>query len=90
MFVTTDVPEPHDLETIFETGSWTWNWMEPPLGTISFVLLTLQFSRSQLQNLGVKPYTETVKHWRARRLAAAFPQYDSNLLIKYSEASTWA
>jgi hypothetical protein len=44
-YVTTDIPEPRDLETIMEVGSWTWNWMEPPLGTFSFVLLCLQFAR---------------------------------------------
>ena len=44
-YVTTDVPEPRDLETALEVGSWTWNWMEPPLGQISFFLLCLQFSR---------------------------------------------
>jgi hypothetical protein len=44
-FVTTDVPEPQDLETWLEVGSWAWNWMEPPLGQISFFLLCLQFSR---------------------------------------------
>lgn len=30
------------METIWEIGSWTWGWMEPPLGEISFVLLALQ------------------------------------------------
>ena len=44
-FVTTDVPGKEDLETGLEVGSWSWNWMEPPLGTISFALLCLQFSR---------------------------------------------
>jgi len=44
-FVTTQVPEPEDLETFLEVGSWAWNWMEPPLGQISFFLLCLQFSR---------------------------------------------
>jgi hypothetical protein len=44
-YVTTDAPEPADLETIMEVGAWTWNWMEPPLGTFSFFLLCLQFSR---------------------------------------------
>lgn len=44
-WVTTDVPEPRDLETMLEVGSWTWNWMEPPLGTMSFALLCLQFAR---------------------------------------------
>ena len=44
-FVTTEIPEPEDLETWLEVGSWAWNWMEPPFGQISFFLLCLQFSR---------------------------------------------
>ena len=36
------VAKPEDLETILEVGSWTWGWMEPPLGQLSFFLLTLQ------------------------------------------------
>ena len=44
-FVTADIPPPQDLETWLEVGSWSWNWMEPPLGQISFFLLCLQFSR---------------------------------------------
>jgi hypothetical protein len=87
-YVTTDVPEPKDLETMLEVGAWTWNWMEPPLGTISFVLLALQFSRSQLQNLGIKPYTERIKKWRGRRLVEEFPSYEPSVLISYSETST--
>lgn len=86
-FVTTDVPEPEDLETMLEVGSWTWNWMEPPLGQISFFLLCLQYSRSQVQNLGVKPYTALVKQWRGERLAQAFPKYDARILIAYSESA---
>jgi hypothetical protein len=57
---------------------------EPPLGTISFVLLTFQVARSNMQNIGSKPYTARVKQWRAERLAAAFPQYDASILIQYS------
>ena len=38
-----------DLETWLEVGAWTWNWMEPPLGTITFVLLCMQLSRSHMQ-----------------------------------------
>lgn len=44
-YVTTEVPGKEDLETHLEVGAWAWNWMEPPLGTFSFVLLCLQFSR---------------------------------------------
>ena len=45
LFVTAEVPPPEDLETMFQIGSWSWNWMEPPLGQISFFLLCLQFAR---------------------------------------------
>jgi hypothetical protein len=38
------------------------------IGTVSFVLLCMQYARSQIQNLGIKPYTEAYKNWRARRL----------------------
>ena len=41
-FVTTEVAEAKDLETWLEVGSWSWTWMEPPLGQISFFLLCLQ------------------------------------------------
>ena len=62
--------------------------MEPALGTISFVLLALQFSRAQIQNLGVKPYTARIKLWRGERLARAFPQYDALILIDYSRSTS--
>lgn len=44
-FVTADIPPPEDRETWLEIGSWAWNWMEPPLGQISFFLLCLSFAR---------------------------------------------
>jgi len=87
IFVTTEVPPAEDLETILETGSWTWNWMEPPLGTISFVLLCLQFARAQMQHLGIQPYTGLLKKWRGRQLADQFPQYDAKLVKAFSETS---
>lgn len=86
-YVTTDVPEPQDLETVLEVGSWAWNWMEPPLGQISFFLLCLQFSRAQFNKLGMTPYTERVKAIRAEKLCAAFDKYDKNIVTSYSESS---
>lgn len=86
-YVTTDVPEPKDLETALEVGAWTWNWMEPPLGQISFLLLCLQFSRAQIENLGVKPYTSKVKEWRANQLAARYPQYNERVIKNFSVSS---
>ena len=85
--VTTDIPEPADLETWLEVGAWAWNWMEPPLGQISFLLLCLQFSRSQLDNLGIRPYTRWRKHRLAQQLAATFPRYNSKLVMDYSKTT---
>ena len=31
-YVTMDVEDAKNLETWLEVGSWSWNWMEPPLG----------------------------------------------------------
>ena len=73
--VTTEVADPEDLETWLEVGSWTWNWMEPPLGQISFFLLAMQFARNQMQNIGAKPYTEWLRSRRARKLIEKYPQY---------------
>eukprot|EP00934_Nitzschia_sp_Nitz4_P006528 Nitzschia sp. Nitz4//scaffold2_size372955//176921//177713//NITZ4_000423-RA/size372955-snap-gene-0.81-mRNA-1//-1//CDS//3329546778//6518//frame0 len=84
-FVTTEVPGKEDLETGLEVGAWAWNWMEPPLGTLSFVLLCLQYSRAQMSNLGIKPYTITLKKWRGRNLANEFPQYNPDLIMDFSE-----
>ncbi|CAB9513846.1 expressed unknown protein [Seminavis robusta] len=85
-YVTADVPEPKDLETPLEVGSWAWNWMEPPLGQISFVLLCLQYTRSQIDNLGARPYTQMVMTSRAEKLAKAFPQYDADIVKDFSLA----
>lgn len=89
-YVTTDVPEPRDLETFLEVGSWTWGWMEPPLGTISFVLLTLQFSRNQLTNLGWKPYTSRLKASRAARLQERYPKYDKHVVGSFAVGDSWS
>lgn len=61
--------------------------MEPPLGQTSFVLLCLQYSRAQMDNLGIKPYTTRVKKMRAKNLANDFPQYDARVIMQYSETS---
>eukprot|EP00906_Rhabdomonas_costata_P020833 RCo030314 len=84
-YVTADVPEPKDLETALEVGSFAWNWMEPPLGTVSFFLLCCSFARAQLENLGIKPYTSSLKHRRADRLIKNFPKYNPSVLRSFSE-----
>lgn len=85
LFVTTDVPDDKDLETPLEIGGWAWNWMEPPLGTISFFLLCTQYARSQMENLGAKPYTAWYKARRSNRLCREFPQYNQLIVSQFSE-----
>ena len=81
--VTTDVPEPADLNTMLEVGSWTWGWMEPPLGTISFFLLCLQYARDQKLNIGQQPWTTYWKEKQGDKLAAAYPQYHKGIVRDY-------
>ena len=70
---------------VLVVGSWAWNWMEPPLGQISFFLLCLGFARSQIANLGVRPYTAKLKALRADKIVQKYPQYDATLLADYSK-----
>mmetsp|Transcript_129361 Transcript_129361/g.335426 ORF Transcript_129361/g.335426 Transcript_129361/m.335426 type:complete len:211 (-) Transcript_129361:316-948(-) len=88
VFVTTDVPEPDDLQTWFEVGSWAWNWMEPPLGVASFVLLAMQFTRAQMQNMDMKPYTEWVKNYRADRLHKLYPLYNEDIIKDFAQTAS--
>lgn len=85
-YVTTDLPEPKDLETVLEVGAWSWNWMEPVLGHISFFLLCMQFSRSQLRNLGIRPYFNWQRARRANYLIRSYPQYDAEFLGNFSRS----
>jgi len=85
-WVTMELPEAHEISSTLEIGSWSWNWMEPPLGLASFVLLSLQFARAQLDNLGIKPYTGWMKSSRANGLVNQFPQYNPNILRDFSHA----
>ena len=85
-YVTTDVPEAKDLETWLEVGSWSWNWMEPPLGQASFFLLCLQYSREQMKNIGMKPYTEWLKSRRASKLCEKYPNYNTIVVSDFSKA----
>jgi hypothetical protein len=63
--------------------------MEPPLGTISFVLLALQFGRSQLSNLKAQPYTEWMKARRSDRLHDAFPQYNHCIVKDFARGDNF-
>ena len=87
-YVTTEIPPPEDLETWLEVGAWTWNWMEPFLGTISFQLLALQLMRNQMLNVGFKPWTSFIMHRRANRLANQFHGYNAGIVRDFSISNT--
>lgn len=84
-FVTAEMPPPEDVVTALEVGSASWGWMEPILGQVSFFLLCMQFARSQLQNLGVRPYFNWQRNMRAEYLVTQFPEYDAEFLRNYSK-----
>jgi hypothetical protein len=84
-----DVPEAADLETPLEVGSWAWNWMEPPLGTISFALLCLQFGRNMLSNMQKQPYTEWMKARRAQRLRDMYPKYNRFIIEDFARSDSF-
>jgi len=88
IFVTADVPPEKDLETWLEVGAWSWNWMEPVLGTGTFVLMCVQYFRINMDHLGIKPYTHRLKSGRAQRLVRLFSKYDAEILMNYSETAT--
>jgi hypothetical protein len=85
-FVTADPPEVGEADTWLEVGAWSWNWMEPPLGTISFFLLCVQFARDQRVTLGDLTMAERIATYQGEKLVAAFPAYDAAIVRAYGKA----
>jgi len=75
-YVTQDVPPADDIETMLEVGAWTWNWMEPPLGTASFCILGAQYCKSYMVKLGVAPYQVYFESQNVIVLQEKYPGYD--------------
>lgn len=87
-YVTTEVPPPEDMETYLECAMWTWNWMEPICGQVSFVLLVAGFARSQMVNMGIKPFGNRMKAIRSRELIKEYSQYNTLFVKWFSEGDT--
>eukprot|EP00929_Paragymnodinium_shiwhaense_P038303 TRINITY_DN20260_c0_g1_i9.p3 TRINITY_DN20260_c0_g1~~TRINITY_DN20260_c0_g1_i9.p3 ORF type:complete len:129 (-),score=24.58 TRINITY_DN20260_c0_g1_i9:135-521(-) len=71
--------------TIPQVGTWTWAWMEPMIGTASFILLCAQLSRSHLLKMNMKSYADLVLQSRANRLAARYPMYDRSMVRAWAK-----
>ena len=83
-YVTTDVPEPADLETMLEVGTWAWNWMEPVLGQVSFFILCVQLSKNYMQSIGMTPYIDYILKSRADRMKEKYPQYHASIVHDFA------
>jgi len=86
-FVTCDPPEEGDVDTWLEVGSYSWNWMEPPLGQASFGILCAQLATSALLVLGFAPNGDWMSNMRARRVVAEYPQYNERVLRDYATSN---
>ncbi|CAD7946285.1 unnamed protein product [Amoebophrya sp. A120] len=89
LFVTADLPEQKDLETWLEVGGFAWNWMEPLIGQLSFMFLVAQYMRSQLLNLGLKPYTGMLIKYRCDRAVEHYPEFSATILTDYATTISW-
>lgn len=83
-WVTTEVPPAEDLESIYEVGAWTWNWMEPCLGTASFMLLCVQFCRAQMVNMNFEPWTNWIRNKRAENLIRMHSKYTEDIVYDFA------
>jgi len=80
-----ETAESVDSMTFNQVGTWTWTWMEPMLGTASFVILCAQFTRAQASKMNMKTYSDRILQWRANRLSKKFPQYDASMLQAWAK-----
>jgi len=77
------VPE---IRSWANTGTWTWAWMEPMIGTASFVILCMQLGRSQFKKLAFKPFTDMIRSKRANRLAKLYPMYTRSIVKDFGRS----
>ena len=74
-----------DYDTLLEVGAWSWNWMEPPLGTISFFLLCMQYVREKRIESGRQgALVDYLKVKQGSLLVNSFKgHYDEEVLYQY-------
>ena len=85
-YVNAEVPPFGDIDTVWKIGSWSWEWMEPIIGTWSFMLLSLQLIRTNMSMIDAKPFNEHFITRRADNLHKNFPQYEREIVRDYSKS----
>ena len=68
-------------------GSWAWNWMEPPLGTLSFTVLCIQYAAEQRKHIGLKTAEERICERMGEKIVARYPAYNASIVRAYAEAT---
>ena len=86
--VTADPPNVGDADTFLEVGSWSWGWMEPPLGTISFFILCMQYVREKRLETGrTGAASELIQKRQGDLLTSTYGhQYDPDVLHAYGKS----
>ena len=81
-----ELPPMEEIDTVWKVGTWTWQWMEPIIGTWSFVLLALQLIRANGLQIDAKPFNERILTARADDLYKQFPEYEREIVRDYSKS----
>mmetsp|Transcript_21083 Transcript_21083/g.64935 ORF Transcript_21083/g.64935 Transcript_21083/m.64935 type:complete len:195 (+) Transcript_21083:518-1102(+) len=81
-----ELPPMSEIDTVWKVGTWTWQWMEPIIGTWSFVLLALQLIRANGLQIDAKPFNERILTARADDLYKQFPEYEREIVRDYSKS----
>lgn len=82
-----DPPEDPSIDemTVNQIGSWTWTWMEPMIGTATFLLLCFQFMRGQTTRMNMNEYSQFIGTQRGLRIRAKFKHYDGSMTAAWAD-----
>lgn len=86
-FVHSPAEEPENMKTIWEVSGWSWNWMEPLLGTASFTILCLQLVRAMGSDVDMLAFNERCKVYNADLLADKYPEYNRGIIRAFAKTS---
>lgn len=81
-----EIPDFADLalDTPWKVGAWTWGWMEPPIGTLSFMLLCMALGRVYTHRMQWVPYHKRLLMFRANRLAKHHPNFKREIVYDFA------
>mmetsp|Transcript_19574 Transcript_19574/g.27936 ORF Transcript_19574/g.27936 Transcript_19574/m.27936 type:complete len:282 (-) Transcript_19574:2946-3791(-) len=88
-FVTTEVPPVDELETTLEVGAWAWNWMEPPLGQLSFFLLCMQLAAQQYKHTGFNRFFYRPLEASVTHIVQKYSQYDEAIFRNFCNSQKY-